>query len=1391
MGHIGDLRPRRQEKNPVKDNRHRTALTALAMLLLSFMLMLPSLVFADEAVPGEDGGGLAVEAAEEAAVTPENEVDTDSSGDIIPPPASEELEAVDLEPSSIEDQAQAIADEAIVALADEPELHVQINGVSAGQTVNSVNGLTITITGPVEWLSSHTAGDSTVLVSIRLPSRNLCTITVGNVATTNNNQRRPAGDAVPNNNSWSFMNSGGTFTYIAYLNDLTALGTYTVSGEAVDDFSFTVDYSTEGGSRNLPYLQSLPEASLSGTLPPLPNNTHYGFNKVIIHTLDGSLQEYEMNGNTSVSVGADGYTTIDGSPTINLDEYIRLANTNSNPTLIMLRPTEGAIIDTFTDTLLDFEIILGFYTSPPDSELCSVSLTISKVHLSLRATGEPFEYGANIPALVNTNSFINNHVIARSNGAVIEWSIQPSDVLISPSTTNPVLVRVQAGSEDLLLYPTPSEGFTLGWGDPSIVRTDYRDGIVIDNASRMSCSFNPCDMTPLTELIKNQAADGSLSASVCTGVIPSQVIWLLTEHPVLDGASGWTVYDGMVWDGATEWGVALASGVPTDYTLLSGKVAMRDSEKVYIGPVKADLTPPSQSAQSIECPSDVHNETYPAARLSIYEGPVHITFTVTDDSSGSDSSGITSISLVYHGEDDDYTISLTQNADGTYSAELPGAGLSDNYRFDMARFTLTLSDIAGNSRLLQLDSQSNPASDIDTLIVDTLAPEIDISFGGSVPEAGHYFGSAQTAYVTVQSFHMADLIVVDPNRPIAKDTSGRTLLTISDLTQAEDGSWQCVWPCPADGEYSIQIGFTDLLGRTATGASLSFVIDLQAPLILVTFDNENSFSVGYYNAPRTATIQVMDRNTAPELIAVSTSATDAAGNVSSGPGPSGWSMADDTWTATVYFAGEYTYSLSVSASDRAGHSSTEGGWDYSSEPFTIDLTAPELIIEGVRDSWAYADEIAPKVTFSDLNLETFYSIAEITRVNDGHPYYSYDTEVVSDSKRIVSYADFPDEPTFDNVYVLEAQATDKAGNKTTATITFSVNRFGSTYMFSPATRSLNGTYTNTPQEIIVYEINVSGLDESKISLNLSVEGSAKLLTRGEGYSLASEVDSTTKWHVYTYVLPKSTFDTDGLYSLTVRSTDAAGSLSENIMPNKDETRTAPASLSFIYDKTAPQGTLEGAITGGVYIQDSLTLTAYVRDNIAWQSASLIVNGKTVAGYENTENSNFIRFDYNLTAAESAYSVQLIVKDKAGNESSVTLNNVKVSASVFLVITQLPFHQWWAASGLMRALIIGAICLLAVTLFLIAFYYNRKRQRAIEEAGIVFTDGDSSGGSGGMQNSSGTSNTPTRGSSRSGSGRGGGVPNSSGTSNTPTRGSGRSSSGRSGSSRSSNTPNRRN
>jgi hypothetical protein len=390
------------------------------------------------------------------------------------------------------------------------------------------------------------------------------------------------------------------------------------------------------------------------------------------------------------------------------------------------------------------------------------------------------------------------------------------------------------------------------------------------------------------------------------------------------------------------------------------------------------------------------------------------------------------------------------------------------------------------------------------------------------------------------------------------------------------------------------------------------------------------------------------------------------------------------------------------------------------------MTAPVLTIENVSPAQAYAGVIAPKVTFADLNLELYSSSVEITRANSGNLYYNYNTATPDDYTKLVTFTDFPHEPEYDDVYIFTAQAIDRAGNIVQSSFAFSVNRFGSTYWFNPATESLNGTYINAPQNITIYEINASGLDESRISVNLSIDSSTRLLEKGTDYSLSSEINRETMWHQYTYVLPASLLVADGRYNITVRSTDNAGSLSENTMSNKTVDRTSPAELSFVYDKTAPTATIEGAATGSVYIRDTLVITAYARDNIAWDKASLVVNGTEVMLLVNDDNSKSARFDYSLAAAEESLTVSLVVTDKAGNKTTVSVSNIIITASAAEVVTKLTFWEWWEASATMRILIVSFVVMIASALFFWIYITYRRKKRTAEEGKIVFSDNNQSG-----------------------------------------------------------------
>ena len=72
---------------------------------------------------------------------------------------------------------------------------------------------------------------------------------------------------------------------------------------------------------------------------------------------------------------------------------------------------------------------------------------------------------------------------------------------------------------------------------------------------------------------------------------------------------------------------------------------------------------------------------------------------------------------------------------------------------------------------------------------------------------------------------------------------------------------------------------------------------------------------------------------------------------------------------------------------------------------------------------------------------------------------------------------------------------DKAGNETEKEVMFSVNRFGSNYIFSETTEKfLDDVYANKPKDLVVTEVNVDSLVFNGISYGL--DGTKKELKAG-------------------------------------------------------------------------------------------------------------------------------------------------------------------------------------------------------------------------------------------------------------------------------------------------------
>lgn len=93
-----------------------------------------------------------------------------------------------------------------------------------------------------------------------------------------------------------------------------------------------------------------------------------------------------------------------------------------------------------------------------------------------------------------------------------------------------------------------------------------------------------------------------------------------------------------------------------------------------------------------------------------------------------------------------------------------------------------------------------------------------------------------------------------------------------------------------------------------------------------------------------------------------------------------------------------------------------------------------------------------------------------------------------DNSLTVVIPDFKRKAENDDVYTLTAKSEDMAGNSATVTKTFSVNRFGSTYLFSAGTASIRGAYLKKAVPVTVTELNVSGIDQRNSRIDLAKDG---------------------------------------------------------------------------------------------------------------------------------------------------------------------------------------------------------------------------------------------------------------------------------------------------------------
>ncbi len=584
------------------------------------------------------------------------------------------------------------------------------------------------------------------------------------------------------------------------------------------------------------------------------------------------------------------------------------------------------------------------------------------------------------------------------------------------------------------------------------------------------------------------------------------------------------------------------------------------------------------------------------------------------------------------------------------------------------------------------DRAGNVSYDYYMLGIDKVKPTINITFDKTpiVKGANEFYNEVVTATVVIteRNFNSEDV------KYSFKDASGTNFTLdnfVSSASPFNDSTTHTTTVTFSnDQEYTLDISYNDLAGNAADSyATEAFIVDLTKPEISVTYDNNSALNTNYYKEDRIATISIKEVNFEPNDVKVTGTANND-GNAITFPATSAWSSSGDTHTATIHYSDDAFYTFTIEYTDLAENMSEA----YKEEEFYVDKTIPTLEITGVEDKSANKGDVIPVIIFSDINYDESNVSVQLYGANrknitelDG--YYS-----AGDHGQIFTFNNFTNEKDFDDLYTLTANITDLAGNEEELSIQFSVNRFGSVYIFSDELKQIEGKYVQNEIDVVITEINVDSLIHESINLKMTKNGSPKSLTENTDYTVL-EIGGDTAWSEYTYRVNKTLFSGDGKYAITLYSEDIAGNINENI----DETKEAQ--IEFGIDKTAPAIVVLDIESNAQYALDSKPVSITVKDNLVLNDVKVSLNGQPIE-YTNSGDS----YKFVVDSSNSKQSLQITATDAAGNETVVEVKDFLVTTSMFV--------RWYNNTPLFY----GSIAGVTGSSVAIASYVFRFRKRKL-------------------------------------------------------------------------------
>lgn len=445
-------------------------------------------------------------------------------------------------------------------------------------------------------------------------------------------------------------------------------------------------------------------------------------------------------------------------------------------------------------------------------------------------------------------------------------------------------------------------------------------------------------------------------------------------------------------------------------------------------------------------------------------------------------------------------------------------------------------------------------------------------------------------------------------------------------------------------EASIEVTALDRAGNKTTSTQI-MKIDVTAPEIEITFDQEEPVGDRFFTTDRMAAITVTEKNFDAGLVEWEVTRDGEPYHIPI----SGWSSEGDRHQATMLFTEDGEYTLTVTCKDLADNEADP----VSAEPFCMDQTKPviEIAYEGAqphRDNY-YREARTAVITIQEHNFtqDTFY-------IEIQQPYQMLGWTHEGDTHRLrVRFQE-------DAHYQWNCQYTDMAGNEAEQ---LEQQEF---YIDSIApVIEISGIVNDSANAGEVLPV-VTVLEE-----HFNAEETRISLVNGKGEQIETPAQIQPVNGGYSYTLYSVNEKPDQVYYLHVNSLDMAGneaeltyrfSLNRNgSVYDMNLARQATAGTYYqsqvMKDLQMIEMNVDEVEQFAVYVSRNGVLIPAVMSDVYYPKTEDVVlynmerQGNEQLGYVYT----YTLFGENF-AKEGTYQVALYSKDAAGNEVSSTLKD---------------------------------------------------------------------------------------------------------------------------------------